>query len=145
MLQHYFNFLSDLRTLISLGFITVLSLILCVSESGSIYYLIILPFWLGLMYLCKPKSDSNIDPLLKKVIDTSTALADGNLEVRITNIDNHSPYAKLAWNINSAVDQIEASLREMQACFKAANENRFYRKSLQTGLKKGFHQIKLPI
>ncbi|MFY8351367.1 methyl-accepting chemotaxis protein [Pseudoalteromonas sp. SSM20] len=139
MWQRYFNSLSEPKNVVSAILILLLSLVLAFGEGGNLWWLMCLPVWLMINFFMIENKQQNVDPLLQKIITASERLAEGDLETRITNINNFSQYAPLAWNLNSAIDQIEASLREMQACFKAANQNRFYRKSLQKGLKKGFH------
>lgn len=139
MWQHFYNLIKKPTNLVSLVLICIL-VISIHQKTGEIIWLITPVVWLSLTLLFNnKKKPSHDDPLYQTILDASRAFSDGNLEVRITGISEQSNYSELAWNLNAAIDQVEASMREMQACFKAANDSRFYRKTLQQGLKPGFH------
>ncbi len=58
----------------------------------------------------------------------------GHLDYRITNISPTAELGTIAWNLNEALDQIETYMREVDSCFQAAKEYKFYRKTQSLGL-----------
>lgn len=139
MLQHSFNSIKKPTSLLSLLFISVFASLVYIQTHEFIWFLAPC-LWLAVLpFLNTGKQNQLRDPLFEQVLNASRSFSEGNLEVRITGIPEHSTYSELAWNLNAAIDQVEASMREMQACFQAANESRFYRQTLQQGLKPGFH------
>lgn len=65
-------------------------------------------------------------------------VAEGKLEFRVTNIPPDTEMAPLAWNFNSALDQVETYIREVAGCFLAAQQQQFYRKPQPLGIKGAF-------
>jgi len=66
----------------------------------------------------------------------------GRLDYRITNISPDAELGTVAWNLNEALDQIETYMREVDSCFQAAKEYKFYRKSQTLGLS-GYYAVGL--
>jgi len=78
---------------------------------------------------------------LQKKIEFVTNEADkGRLEERITGIDPKDPLAKVAWNINNMLDQMEALMRNTNTSVKMASEGKTYRKVFCSGLKGSFKE-----
>jgi methyl-accepting chemotaxis protein len=67
--------------------------------------------------------------------------AEGNLELRITNINEVGNMAEMLWSANSLVDKVDALIRETLAAMKAANEGRYYRKIMLNGLSGVFKSV----
>ncbi len=62
----------------------------------------------------------------------------GKLEYRITHIPAKAGLAPIAWQFNSALDQVETYMREVAGCFNAAKNQEFYRKPNPLGIKGAF-------
>ncbi len=58
----------------------------------------------------------------------------GNLENRITNINDHGELNSLCWNTNNMLDQTEVFIREIRASVEAASRDEFHRKINTKGL-----------
>jgi methyl-accepting chemotaxis protein len=58
----------------------------------------------------------------------------GNLETRMTMINDHDEMAKLSWNINDLLDQLEIFMREINASVEKASQHQYYRKVIPEGL-----------
>jgi len=65
----------------------------------------------------------------------ASEVSEGRLEYRVTNIPENTELAPLAWNFNSALDQVETYIREVSNCFLAAQQQQFYRKPQPIGIK----------
>ncbi len=80
------------------------------------------------------KKDLN-SSLLGQIEKVTKEYAAGNLESRITNIDNSDPLAKIAWNLNDFLDQVETSNREYRSSILEASRGKSYRNVEKSGLK----------
>ncbi len=72
--------------------------------------------------------------LLKNLVHLATQIESGQLEYRITGIPLKAELADVAWQFNSALDQIETYIREVSGCFLAAQNKQFYRKPNPLGI-----------
>jgi methyl-accepting chemotaxis protein len=117
--------------------ITAVTLQLVFSYEASYFYLLVIV--IAILLTASNKPSKKVLGTLDKIKRTIKALANGDLESRITNIPEHDDFANLAWDINSAIDQIETVMREAQLSYVAAEREQFYRKPLKKGLAKGFH------
>ncbi len=80
----------------------------------------------------------NRHTLMQKIEHVTDQAANGNIEVRITGIDPNDPMARVAWNINNMLDQVEATLRGTANALQKAGEGETYRKIFCQGLKGTF-------
>ncbi len=62
----------------------------------------------------------------------------GKLEYRITRIPPKAELAVVAWQFNSALDQVETYIREVAGCFNAAKKQQFYRSPNPVGIQGAF-------
>lgn len=62
------------------------------------------------------------DPVLERIEQVLSDAAHGVLEGRITSINSESPYARLAWNFNNLLDQVEAYMRESIVAIQLAEK-----------------------
>lgn len=126
------NTILILLTLIAFESITTL-----VTEGFT--WLRIVPNCLGLIviFLYWQQSKKEIY-LVGSLFHLAKQVEKGRLENRITHIPPKAELAQIAWNFNSALDQIETYMREVANCFQAAEQNRFYRKPQPLGIKGAF-------
>ncbi|WP_295068799.1 methyl-accepting chemotaxis protein [Sulfuricurvum sp.] len=75
---------------------------------------------------------------INKVADVVKNAKMGELESRITDIDDHAEIYQLSWNVNNLLDQLEIFMREIKAGVEHASENHYYRKVLKKGLSGAF-------
>lgn len=62
----------------------------------------------------------------------------GELESRITNIEDKAEMYELSWNVNNLLDQLEIFMREIKAGVEHASANMYHRKILKKGLTGAF-------
>ncbi|MBD3798872.1 MAG: CZB domain-containing protein [Epsilonproteobacteria bacterium] len=67
----------------------------------------------------------------------------GQLEGRITNIQDFGELYNLSWNTNNMLDQIEVFIREIKASVKASSHNHYYRRMNTQGLHGEFKEASL--
>lgn len=94
-------------------------------------------FGIALLGLARLGSRHN-DDMYQKVYKLADEIFHGRLEYRITGIPSQSRYSDIAWKMNEAVDQFETFMREVDAVFTAANEERFYRTTQHQGMHGSF-------
>lgn len=126
------NTISILSALIVFGAVELL-----VTEG--LAWLYIVPNGLGLIviFLYWQQSKKEIY-LVSSLFHLAKHVEAGKLEYRITNIPPEAELAPIAWNFNSALDQIETYIREVTNCFLAAEKARFYRKPQPLGINGAF-------
>ncbi|WP_283175207.1 methyl-accepting chemotaxis protein [Parathalassolituus penaei] len=69
---------------------------------------------------------------LERVLGEAVA---GNLQPRLTGVSEDSNIGILARRVNSFLDQVETYIREVEASFREASSNNYYRKPLSQGLR----------
>ena len=79
------------------------------------------------------------DKMHEQIYRLADEMIQGKLEYRITGIPQNSHYTDIAWKLNEALDQFETFMREVDAVFKATNENKFFRTALPEGLNGSFY------
>ena len=62
----------------------------------------------------------------------------GNLELRITHVDDKGELSALCWNTNDLIDQLEVFMREIKAGVDHASRHIYYRKVISEGLRGSF-------
>ncbi len=88
--------------------------------------------------LSRSKHNTTANSLAAKIEKVTADAAQGNLESRVTGIDPRDPLAKIAWNLNNILDQMEAMMRNTTTAIEAANAGIDYRKVFCSGLKGNF-------
>ncbi len=76
---------------------------------------------------------------MQRIVKMLISIRNGDLECRISHIQKDDHFYALAWLLNSAIDQIEAVMRESALSFIAAQRQEYYRKPLIQGIGAGFH------
>ncbi len=94
----------------------------------------------AILLLLIPASDKDMatSPILRDISKMLHLVRNGHLEYRITHIDKQDPFGAIAWQLNGAIDQIEAVMRETQYSFIAAEWQEYYRKPMSKGISSGF-------
>ena len=106
-------------------------------QDASPYYILVVFVSAIFLYASEVKLVSETDTL-KKVKETISVMEQGNLEVRVLNVSKKDANYDIANSLNSALDQLEISMRESKFSHIAAERAQFYRKPIQQGLSKGF-------
>ncbi|WP_417684514.1 methyl-accepting chemotaxis protein [Roseibium sp.] len=71
---------------------------------------------------------------LKKATEVCRAVANGDFEARITNIDETGEAAELMHTINLLIDRTDAYLRESKACLEYVSRNQHFRLIVEKGM-----------
>ncbi len=121
---------------VSTVLLIVVSLLL-IQQSGQWLYIFFPIIGIVLFILGRIGSKQN-DDMHKKIYRLADEMYHGELEYRITGIPQQSRYKDIAWKLNEALDQFETFMREVDAVFKATNQNKFYRNTLPKGLNGDF-------
>jgi len=79
-------------------------------------------------------TNSSLCSSIEKARQVCEAVAKGDFEARILNLDEDGDLRPLFSAINRIIDRNDAFVREAAAAMAATQENRFYRKILETGM-----------
>lgn len=136
--MRYFHYLTAKFDLINVA--AFLLVVAAMSYQLQAYGWLLIPVTLVLLRLSPMllTNDESSDGVYERIESVCRAFSTGNLENRITLIPSNSKYARLAKYVNDSLDQVEATIREIQACSKATADHRYYRKTLKQGIKAGF-------
>lgn len=88
-------------------------------------------------FLFKLNQEEN---LAKSVYTLSKNISEGKLEYRITHIPNGLFQSRVAHQLNDAIDQVEAFIRESETIFRQAEKGIFYRRAMYAGLHGSFRK-----
>ncbi len=91
----------------------------------------------NLLSRSKPKNTKK-STLVNSIEYVTQQAANGNVEARITGISENDPLARIAWNINNLLDQMEAAMRSTSNALQKASDGYTYRKVFCSGLKGTF-------
>ena len=75
---------------------------------------------------------------IKKALDVCNAVADGDFEARIGNLDDDGSLAELFNAINRVIDHADAYIRESSAAMEYVANKKYYRKILMPGMPGAF-------
>lgn len=74
------------------------------------------------------------DPVVKEIQRMAKKISDGDLECRIMGVAWEHPLNALTHQLNDALDQIEAYIREVDAVLRLARKGHYYRRTLPIGM-----------
>ncbi|TLD89192.1 methyl-accepting chemotaxis protein [Helicobacter sp. MIT 05-5294] len=81
------------------------------------------------------------DMYIKEITHCVKQLSTGNLEARITNIQDNGALGNLSWTINDLADQVESFVRASASTITAASEKRYTRQVNADSLKGSFSYV----
>ncbi|MCG5240332.1 methyl-accepting chemotaxis protein [Azospirillum doebereinerae] len=118
-----------------LGVLAVLLVVSALRQDWPVAVLAALAFLPALVGLHSLKrAGASID----KAMAVCEAAARGDLSVRVMGIRGHGNIGRMLRNVNRLLDLTEAFCKEADAAMQHANERRYYRKILTTGLRGDF-------
>lgn len=82
---------------------------------------------------------------LKKIKDVCKAVAGGDFNARILNIDTNSELGEVSNLINRLVDRCDAYVRETTASMENVSQNIFYRRISEVGMVGDFRKPLRPV
>jgi methyl-accepting chemotaxis protein len=91
-------------------------------------------FLLAVTFLFFNHSKASKNELLEQIRSITKLAAEGELESRITHIDQNSEFADIAKSINCLIDQVEVVIRESITSIQSATEGLEGRKAYSKGL-----------
>lgn len=94
-------------------------------------------FLVMFFYFKNARAESDLVAALRTM---AAQMEQGKLEYRITRIPIKAEMAAVAWQFNSALDQVETYMREVASCFNAAKKQRFYRRPNPVGIQGAFNK-----
>ncbi len=93
----------------------------------------------AIFFAVRWRSIAQDEEMQRKIREMGKAIANGDLEYRITHIDPHHYLAETAWNLNDGRDQEEAFFKEIGSAFRHVENKHYYRRCQSEGLRGVFH------
>ena len=81
-----------------------------------------------------------VQSTIHEVAEVISSAEKGNLERRITHINDHGELSLLCWNTNNMLDQTEVFIREICASIESTSRDEYYRRILDGGLSGEFKE-----
>jgi methyl-accepting chemotaxis protein len=75
---------------------------------------------------------------IDKALKVCNAVAEGDFEARLTNLDDHPAYKEMFLAINRMIDRTDAYIRESQASLEYVAENKYFRRIQEKGMPGAF-------
>jgi len=117
--------------------LTVITVNFVFFEDASPYFIAVVFVSAIFLYLSEVKLGTESETL-RKIKETIGIMQQGNLEIRVLNVPRNDVNYGIAKALNSALDQLEISMRESKFSYIATERAQFYRKPIEQGLSKGF-------
>lgn len=86
------------------------------------------------IYFIPSKTENDDDKHLQKIKHMTDEISKGNLEYRVTEVPWEHPLNSIAYQANSALDQVETYIREVDSVLKLACEGDFHRRTMPMGM-----------
>ena len=83
-------------------------------------------------------TSAELEAEILKASTVARAVASGNFEARVIEIDDASPLAALMHDMNNMIDRTDAYVRESAACMEYVEKNQYWRQIVETGMAGAF-------
>jgi methyl-accepting chemotaxis protein len=80
------------------------------------------------------RRDEEIDSAIAKMLTVCKAVAQGDFEARLTEIQSEGDLGELQWSINEMIDRVDAFLREATASMDYVSQNKYFRRIVENGM-----------
>lgn len=90
------------------------------------------------VFSCQRPADIRSDAVIKEMQNMAKEISGGNLDCRIIGVDWEHPLNALVHQLNDALDQIEAYIREVDSVLRLARKGQYYRRTLPLGMEGRF-------
>ena len=99
-------------------------------------YLLLIPAGIALVaaLFCKQPALITSDSVVNKIQHMAKQISKGDLEYRIIDVAWEHPLNSISHQLNDAIDQIEAYIREVDAVLRLARKGQYYRRTLPLGM-----------
>lgn len=122
----------------ALWFNTFLLLVIVIStqflEAPPLLLLSIAGLALLAVFFSQKPTEIASDPVLKKIQQMAKNISNGDLEYRIVGVAWEHPLNTISHQLNDALDQIEAYIREVDSVLRLARKGLYYRRTLPLGM-----------
>ncbi|WP_024871744.1 methyl-accepting chemotaxis protein [Tolumonas lignilytica] len=141
--SHKSLFISQ-KFMLTCAFFAVAILVLAVSsfnEAGFTIFNVSIPILLLLFIFVALREQNRLLNALEQINEVLIKAGCGETHVRVTGTKGLGELGKIAWNLNSLLDILEANLKDMVSCFEHAAEGKYYRHAFNQGLPGEFSKI----
>ena len=112
-----------------------------ISSTGFNILNVSIPVLLLLFIIFALREQKRLLDALEQINEVLIKAGGGETHVRVTGTKGLGELGKIAWNLNSLLDILEANLKDMVSCFEHAAEGKYYRHAFNQGLPGEFSKI----
>lgn len=112
-----------------------------ISSTGFNILDVSIPVLLLLFIIFALREQKRLLDALEQINEVLIKAGGGETHVRVTGTKGLGELGKIAWNLNSLLDILEANLKDMVSCFEHAAEGKYYRHAFNQGLPGEFSKI----
>lgn len=110
-------------------------------DVGPDFFNISIPLVMFLFMYFALREQNRLISAMEQINDVLMKAGNGETHVRVTQTKGLGELGKIAWNLNSLLDILEANLKDMVSCFEHAAEGNYYRHAFNQGLPGEFCKI----
>lgn len=116
------------------GLSVLMLAIFSLSSVGPTWFNLGIPGLALLFIVLALREQRRLVAIMDQINEVLVKASAGETHVRVTRTKGLGELGKIAWNLNSFLDIVEANIKDMVSCFEHAGQGRYYRHAFKQGL-----------
>ncbi len=116
------------------GLSVLMLAIFSLSSVGPTWFNLGIPGLALLFIVLALREQRRLVAIMDQINEVLVQASAGETHVRVTRTKGLGELGKIAWNLNSFLDIVEANIKDMVSCFEHAGQGRYYRHAFKQGL-----------
>ncbi|QWL65681.1 CZB domain-containing protein [Aeromonas jandaei] len=116
------------------GLSVLMLAIFSLSSVGPTWFNLGIPVLALLFIVLALREQRRLVAIMDQINEVLVQASSGETHVRVTRTKGLGELGKIAWNLNSFLDIVEANIKDMVSCFEHAGQGRYYRHAFKQGL-----------
>lgn len=116
------------------GLSVLMLAIFSLSSVGPTWFNLGIPVLALLFIVLALREQRRLVAIMDQINEVLVQASAGETHVRVTRTKGLGELGKIAWNLNSFLDIVEANIKDMVSCFEHAGQGRYYRHAFKQGL-----------
>lgn len=116
------------------GLSVLMLAIFSLSSVGPTWFNLGIPVLALLFIVLALREQRRLVAIMDQINEVLVKASAGETHVRVTRTKGLGELGKIAWNLNSFLDIVEANIKDMVSCFEHAGQGRYYRHAFKQGL-----------
>ncbi len=116
------------------GLSVLMLAIFSLSSVGPTWFNLGIPVLALIFIVLALREQRRLVAIMDQINEVLVQASAGETHVRVTRTKGLGELGKIAWNLNSFLDIVEANIKDMVSCFEHAGQGRYYRHAFKQGL-----------